>query len=319
MAKKMTKEEFIIKAKEIHGDKYDYSKVEYKNTKTKVCIICPEHGEFWMRPCDHLNRKYGCHICGWKKEAAEATRTKEDFIKLAHEKFGDKYDYTKVNYVNSRTKVCIISHEKDAYGVEIGEFWQTPANHLSYGMGNVLRNSDTKRFVERAKLIHGDFYDYSKTVYKDSDKKVIITCPLHGDFEQLPYNHLNGQGCRFCKSKSVLEKQVKLWLEKEGLSFITQQRFSWLGKKSLDFYLPDLNIAIECQGRQHFYRSSKWEELDIVIKRDKEKQQQCKDHNIEILYVINKKYRVKSADIYNDKNLIHIKDLGKIIKKEDEK
>jgi very-short-patch-repair endonuclease len=61
--KKSTLQEFIEKARKVHGNKYDYSKVEYKNTRTKVCIICPEHGEFWQRPDHHLNLKHGCPKC----------------------------------------------------------------------------------------------------------------------------------------------------------------------------------------------------------------------------------------------------------------
>ena len=61
--RRLTKEEFIEKARQVHGDKYDYSKVEYKNNKTKICIVCPIHGEFWQRPNDHLNGR-GCDKCG---------------------------------------------------------------------------------------------------------------------------------------------------------------------------------------------------------------------------------------------------------------
>ena len=56
-------EEFIRKAKKIHGDKYNYSKVKYKNNSTKVCIICPKHGEFWQRPNDHISKKAECPLC----------------------------------------------------------------------------------------------------------------------------------------------------------------------------------------------------------------------------------------------------------------
>ena len=59
----MTEQEFISKARKIHGDKYDYSKVEYVNCKVKVCIICPKHGEFWQKPDLHTNKKNGCPLC----------------------------------------------------------------------------------------------------------------------------------------------------------------------------------------------------------------------------------------------------------------
>ena len=107
MPKKLTKEEFIKKANEKHGDKYDYTNVDYKGSKTKVCIICPEHGEFKQRPSDHLNGQ-GCPKCGQLARNDCNRSSKEDFIKKANERHGGKYDYTNVDYKGSKTKVCII-------------------------------------------------------------------------------------------------------------------------------------------------------------------------------------------------------------------
>ena len=103
-------EEFIKKAKEVHGDKYDYSKVEYKKAIEKICIICPEHGEFWQIPTNHL-KGCGCPSCGGNKKY-----TLEIFIKKAREVHGDKYDYSKVDYKKASEKVCIICPKH-------GEFW----------------------------------------------------------------------------------------------------------------------------------------------------------------------------------------------------
>ena len=108
---------FIEKAKAVHGDKYDYSKVEYVKAKEKVCIICQEHGEFWQTPNNHL-RGEGCPFCYGSKKL-----TTEEFISKAKQIHGNKYDYSNVNYVNKYTKVCIICPEH-------GEFWQKPSNHL---------------------------------------------------------------------------------------------------------------------------------------------------------------------------------------------
>ena len=116
---KMTTEEFISKAKEVHGNKYDYSKVNYTgNNKTEVCIICREHGEFWQKPNVHL-LGYGCDKCSKKHK-----HTTEEFIKLAKKVHGNKYDYHKVEYTNNSTKVCIICPEH-------GEFWMKPNSHLN--------------------------------------------------------------------------------------------------------------------------------------------------------------------------------------------
>ena len=121
----MTLKDFITKAREIHGNKYDYSKVDYVNGSIKVCIIDPEYGEFWQTPNNHLKG------CGCPKRDVEQNSEKQSlltkaFIKRARLIHGDKYDYSKVVYVDSNTKVCIISPE-------LGEFWQTPIDHLLCG------------------------------------------------------------------------------------------------------------------------------------------------------------------------------------------
>ena len=144
---------FIEKAKQIHNDKYDYSKVNYVNSRTKVCIICPTHGEFWQTPHNHL-KGYGCAECG-KEKSHLSKMTTEDFIVKSKEIHGNKYDYSKACYKTCDTKVCIICPEH-------GEFWQTPSNHIN-GSGcpkcaNEKRKNallkDTKLFIDAATLIH---------------------------------------------------------------------------------------------------------------------------------------------------------------------
>ena len=144
---------FIEKAKQIHNDKYDYSKVNYVNSRTKVCIICPTHGEFWQTPHNHL-KGYGCAECG-KEKSHLSKMTTEDFIVKSKEIHGNKYDYSKACYKTCDTKVCIICPEH-------GEFWQTPSNHMN-GSGcpkcaNEKRKNallkDTKLFIDAATLIH---------------------------------------------------------------------------------------------------------------------------------------------------------------------
>ncbi len=117
MSKKITTEEFIERAKSVHGEKYDYSKTEYIDSKTKVCIICPIHGEFWQIPFGHLNGA-NCPICNSKKK-----QTQEEIISRFKHIHEDRYDYSKVKYKNILTDVCIICPKH-------GEFWQTPHSHL---------------------------------------------------------------------------------------------------------------------------------------------------------------------------------------------
>ena len=197
--RRSSKKDFITKARKIHGDKYDYSNVDYVNNYTKVCIICPKHGEFLQTPSNHLNGQ-GCPKCKGDKTRERLTLSKEEFIQKANEVHGNKYDYSKVEYVNNRTKVCIICPEH-------GEVWQTPHNHLS-GQGcpkcGVEKQTSTKEeFIKKAKEIHGDKYDYSKVDYSNAHTKVCIICPNYGEFLQTPNNHLRGHGCPKCKRNKL--------------------------------------------------------------------------------------------------------------------
>ena len=288
---KLKLEEFVKRARKLHGDKYDYSKVEYVNALTKVCIICPEHGEFWQTPASHLNG-IGCPKCGIEVTKDKTRRTLEEFIEKAKKVHDDKYDYSKVEYVNNRTKVCIICPEH-------GEFWQTPSSHLR-GAGckkclNEKLSSDrlltTEEFIERARKIHGNKYNYSKIEYKGYYEKVCIICPEHGEFWQLAYNHLQGKGCGQCKM-SQLENRVNQLLLKNKIKFEYNIRPDFLknGKsyRSLDFYLPDYNIAIECQGIQHFSDSKYYKRSgDKAYQDDKLKYEDCKKQGIKIIYFSN--------------------------------
>ena len=194
----MTTEEFIQKAQTVHGNRYDYSKVEYAGSKTKVCIICPKHGEFWQVPNSHL-RGIGCSKCGKERMAHSRTRTKEWFLEKAKQVHGDKYDYSKIQYSNLKTKICIVCPEH-------GEFWQQPNAHLN-GQGcpqcgtikiREKRAYSFADFLSLAKKKHGNRYDYSKANYINYKTKICIVCPKHGEFWQKPTEHVQGKGCPKC-------------------------------------------------------------------------------------------------------------------------
>ena len=196
--KKLTTEEFIQKAREVHGDKYDYSKVKYVNSKTQVCIICKEHGEFPQQASNHLHG-IGCPLCGIEKRRAKRTHSIDAFLNTARAVHGNKYDYSKVNYVNKRTPVCITCPKH-------GEFMQSPQKHIAgHGCEKCFRESQAKRylmgrdkFIEKATVVHNGFYDYSAVEYVNSHTYVQIICPIHGAFPQIPSSHLRGHGCPFC-------------------------------------------------------------------------------------------------------------------------
>ena len=197
------KQEFIKKAVQKHGNKYNYDKVTYVDSKAKVCIICPEHGEFWQAPAAHV-RGNECPVCANKKRSLFKKWDNEEFIKRAREVHGAKYNYDSVNYEGNNKKVKIICPEH-------GEFWQTPAAHIFLKSGCpkcAHKGLSKEEIIQEFKKVHGDKYDYSKSILDDFSKKVCIICPEHGEFWQTPTKHLRGQGCPKCGKKMSKEKQI---------------------------------------------------------------------------------------------------------------
>ena len=297
----MNTEEFIKKAIAKHGNRYDYSKVEYVNTFEPVCIVCPQHGEFWQRPNNHLNGS-GCSKCTKFRNRY----TTEEWINKARLIHGDKYDYSKVKYLGAKTKVCIVCKEH-------GEFSISPDMHF-YGQGcpfcRYIKSSSAIRkslnnVIDDFKRVHGDKYDYSKVTYKNNKTKVCIICPEHGEFWQTPVNHMDGKGCPYC-AQSKLESNIKNFLIENGIEFIEQKGFDWLRYKNpmkLDFYLPKYNVAIECQGIQHFKAVEHFggdEGLKYNIEKDTKKANLCLENNVKLLYYSNEKY-----DKYLGKKVYH--------------
>ena len=196
--KKLTTQSFIDKAQTVHGDRYDYSQVDYERAHVIVTIICPDHGPFMQSPSNHFAGK-GCAECG-KLAAGDARRkTTEQFIAKANAVHGDRYDYSLVEYVSSATKVTINCFDH-------GPFEQTPSEHL-IGSGCAkcgslaaadARRKTTEQFIAKARMVHGDRYDYSLVEYLSAIEKVTIICPDHGPFEQTPNGHVEGKGCYEC-------------------------------------------------------------------------------------------------------------------------
>ena len=193
--RKATLEEFIEKAQLVHGDKYDYSLVEYNNAITKIKINCEKHGVFEQTPNKHL-RGQTCPKCNGMN------KTTNEFIDQAKLVHGDKYDYSLVEYVKAHELVKIVCAKH-------GIFNQTPSRHL-LKLGCLKcanKNVTTEEFIEKAKLVHGDKYDYSLVDYIGSKKRVKIICSTHGVFEQMPNNHLNGSNCLKCDNKNVTTEE----------------------------------------------------------------------------------------------------------------
>ena len=248
-----SKEEFIEKAKKVHGYKYDYSKVKYKKAKTDVCIICPEHGLFSQNPDNHLQGK-GCDECGKISSSHKQRDALEDFIKKANEVHEYAYDYSNVDYQNAQTAVCIICPEH-------GLFSQTPNSHLRGSScpvcANIVRGNKLRKaqdlFILQATEVHGDKYDYSKVKYKDSKEDVIIICDVHKEFKQTPSGHLSGSGCLDCgnitsgikrrKSQEIFIKEAKK---------IHRDKYDY---SKVKYHLGSEKVIIICDVHEEFEQS----------------------------------------------------------------
>lgn len=263
-----TTDQFIISAKKTWGEKYDYSLTEYRNARTKVKIIYDEIiYEQW--PNGHLQ---GYPVEGYLDQ--------EIFIQKSIKKWGDKYDYSLVEFKDAKIKVKILL---DGIVYE-----QTPSNHLNYAPEKANKKT-TADFIRESKIVHDDKYNYDKTVYTINLNKVIITCPIHGDFKQTPSVHLRS-GCPHC-SESKGEKEVARFLNKYDITYSRQHKFpncKNIYQLPFDFYLPSLRICIEFDGKQHyepmgFFGDVKaYEKLKI---NDKIKSDYCEENFIDLIRI----------------------------------
>jgi very-short-patch-repair endonuclease/Zn finger protein HypA/HybF involved in hydrogenase expression len=197
MGKRWTKDDFIKRAREVHGDRYDYSLVNYINSRTKVKVICKEHGEFLQVPYHHL-KGGGCPRCN-----GGALKSQEIWLEDARKTHGVRYDYSKVEYKNDHNKVTIICKEH-------GEWKQHAGSHVrGCGCprcnGGALKSSG--EFIEDARKTHGVRYDYSKVEYEKDNIKVRIVCKEHGEFLQVPSSHLQGNGCPRCVGRNKTNEE----------------------------------------------------------------------------------------------------------------
>lgn len=245
MSAKLSKDDFVRKSRNAHGDRYGYEKAVYQNNATCVTIICPDHGEFQQRPVNHMSGR-GCPRCKADATSARCTDDAAAFIEKAVAIHGNLYDYSRVKYTRSNAKVEIVCKTH-------GSFWQPPNAHIS-GMSGCPRCAGKRRgtadFIEDARAVHGEKFSYDKTVYSNVKLPVTITCSKHGDFLQTPDNHLVGRGCRFCwweSNTSKPENDLAEWLTSLGLEIERQNR-DVLGKLEIDIWIPSARVGIEFNG-----------------------------------------------------------------------
>lgn len=226
MPRKLTQEEVLERFRAAHGDRYDYAVVVYVNSTKKVRVICQQHGPFEVQAGHHM-KGTGCARCYFESQKL----TRDDFISRSLDKHGDRYDYSlvPVPFPGSQAKITIKCRVHD------DEFEQNANAHMDGHVGCMecrseigrgSKNADggrvtvsqaTDDFISRAKEIHGDCYDYSKTVYRSLKEKITVRCPDHGPFRQDPGNHLKGQGCVRCANEKRGEGSLKAKCKELGL------------------------------------------------------------------------------------------------------
>mgnify|MGYP001599931062 FL=1 len=243
MGKKKTTDQFIEKAIAIHGDKYEYSCVEYDGAYKKVKIWCNTCSEYFYQQANAHLQGTGCKECAYKNNSNRTRKTKEKFIEEARIIHGNKFNYELVNYVNTHTYIkiqCLVCQTWNE---------QTPLNHLQ-GAGCLncakIQNGVNKRktkdqFIEEAIAIHGDKYEYSDIEYKDNKTKVKIWCfKCEKMFWHIPSDHLNGHGCKRCCLFGQSKKAIR-WLE------IMQNEFKDVehAKNKGEFRIPGTNFMAD--------------------------------------------------------------------------
>jgi len=289
---KYTNEEFERRARLVHGNRYGYEAVIYVNSNTKVIIWCniADHGYFKQKPTDHL-QGHNCPICADISRREKRRSNTKEFVGKAVYIHGPDYGYDEVEYVNNNTLVkikCI----KGGHGY----FWQAPSNHLAgngcYECGRVSlaknQSYTTPIFIEKAIAKHGDRYDYSKVKYVNSKTDVIMICKKHGEFEQNPTTHLHGAGCPICSS-SKGEKAVATYLDDHNIEY--EREYTLPNppfRHRYDFYLPVLNILIEFDGEMHYKAIEHFggeDTLKEYQERDEAKDNLAESRNIQLIRI----------------------------------
>ena len=245
ITKKLTVNQFIEKSKKIHGDKYDYTLVNYINNSTKVKIKLNDI-IYEQTPAKHLSGK-----CPEKIKRM----TTEEFIKKSKVVHGDKYDYSLVNYKGSEVLVEVIYKNK-IYSV-------LPYSHLLGKKVEKIIVKNTEDFIKKSKVVHGDKYDYSKVNYINYDTKVIIIIK-NKEYLYSPVEHLKGGVPKGTLLGSRGEEKIKHFLEKNKIDFKTEFTFEdckHINKLPFDFYINEYNILIEYDGEHHFKQINHYHKL----------------------------------------------------------
>lgn len=311
--KPYTNEEVVERLREVYGDDYDYTRVDYKTKKTLITLRCKKHDIVFSRTFPNLIKGWGCPACNkeqgktWAnvvtKNYAPSRRserwTTERFIAESKAYHGEGvFDYSQCHYVNNDTPVTLI---RIADGAVVNVLpYEHLRNDADYGVQRYYQGTTDK---EKIHLLVRHLEENIETpIYvpmqriDDTSKRFKCVCPMHGEFVTSLAKIRNGNCCPECdgSGESVGERNVRLYLQRKNINF--KQEFRIEDKKyfdtyaRVDFYLPDLNTMIEFQGEQHYgiankaitHGSRKWQSQK---KRDNHLRRYAADHNVRLIEV----------------------------------
>lgn len=245
--------QFLDSVKNVHGTKYDYSKVKYFNSQTKVEIICPIHGSFMMKANSHAIGQ-GCPVCGRIEANKNIALNYSEFLDRAAKTHGSRYIYDEKSYKDFTTKIRIECSEH-------GWFNQKPHSHISMSAGcpkcGIIQTAKSNKkgwdcVLNMFKEVHDDRYSYDASTYMDVSTKMKIKCYAHGWFSQKPYQHYSGSGCNKCAIIEVHEKQKIDFKEFKTRSQLKHgSRYNYFAKDYVDIFTP---VEISCDKHGVFYQ-----------------------------------------------------------------
>jgi len=281
----MTQEDWVLRARKVHGEKFDYRQTVYINLRTKVEVGCRVCGKtIRQAPANHI--RSGCNKCNNTEKLSQ-----EEFLLRARGIHGEKYDYSETVYINSRTKVKIGCNQCGR------TFYQWPKGHMTSGYFKCRKypRMSKETFLSKAKQVHGEKYDYSKSIYTHCYIKLEIGCREcdHGTFMQMPTTHLSGSGCPKCKKKteSFVFKTLKDSGYDVGKGTDIQINKGVQLRYDIVMNITDKNggiikVIVEVDGGQHFFSVSAFRQtLEETQQNDMVKQQYAIDNDYHVIRI----------------------------------
>lgn len=318
-----TKEEFIECVKKTHDDfdMYDFvelpDKFSLKNLDKVIELLCKKHGKFKIKYRDFLNGEK-CPYCNGKLKTDEEINRE---LSILHPELD--FSVTKFSEHDEKYNITVICPKHGVQKVRYYNLLNGQGGCVECGWQKIADKEKTSRedFLEMIYKVHGEKYDTSMVNFINMRTNVTMICPEHGPFDVMPSNLIyRKSGCPICNNNH-LEDEICRFLNEQNIKYTPQKHFKWLGRQSLDFYLPEYNVGIECQGIQHFIPktfqndTSNLNEMFLyTLKNDQKKYNLCKNKIVLFYYTIADNFREvyyfdeKYGNIYNYNNIFFDKD-----------